>query len=140
MPLRLGGGKLDGWAPQQHARACADATAMARAKPLAVITLEPNHILWTVTIYAYNGQHGQGIAAAPTCVVGGIGHTVLTWAPAYTDDYGMTTPTRIRHAKATIVNDRGMTNWAITSPNVVHLYTWDGGGAARDNAVTLVVR
>jgi hypothetical protein len=142
MPLRLGGGRLDGWTPAQHARACADATALLRGKPFAVITYEVDSVHMSATVLYYTAQHGLGLAAAPKVACAGTGVSYVLWSSAYTDDYGVTTPTHIRHARAVQAQAGGGLCVAdVVGPTKVYVRTWNaGGGALFDRPVTLVVR
>src|SRR5262245_18951766 len=101
LPLRLGGSPTEGWSSQAHARMCADLVAVKRVMPLAVFTFLK--LGSAITIEAYYGQNGAGVAYAPDqIVIVGTGETTFLWSSRnFTDPYGIKHPIAIRGARAT---------------------------------------
>ena len=138
LPLRLGGSTLDGWSPQQHARACADVAAMVRGKAFAVLTYD-----WDGAglpyVVAYHAQHGTGPYAAPLLTKNVDGDVTITWNPAYTNDYGQTQPTSIHQARVSIALATEIT-WSchtVFAPLQVRVFTYKWVGIS--NVRTTVV-
>lgn len=142
LPLRLGGSAIEGWTPQQHARACADMAAMVRAKPFAILTYDFDVAL-DPRVLAYHAQHGAGIYAAPTLTKNGVGDVTIEWLAAYTDDYAQTQPTAITQAKLSVSLAAAAVIWPcyrVTSPSTVRVYTKRFDGTAVDAMVTVAVK
>ncbi|UOF77309.1 hypothetical protein [Caudoviricetes sp.] len=101
LPLRLGGSPTEGWAPEQHARFCADLVAVKRTLPLARLAVNQNAgSPYAAAVTAYLGQNGAGLLFAPTVTVHGQGDVTLTWQNYWTDDYDRQHPVKIRQAIA----------------------------------------
>lgn len=139
LPLRLVADDLRGLSAAQHARLCTDLRSAVEAAPFAVIT--GSWTLSTATITSYLGQNGVGLAAAPAIVDIGSGFRELTWAAAYTDDYGIVTGTRIKHAIASInATAEAYISPTVTDPLNVRLRGFGATGSTLVNASwTLVV-
>ena len=86
LPLRLGGSDLEGWAPNQHARMCADITAVRRTSPFAIVgfTLAGG----IVEINSYRAQHSIALFDAPYPSAPGPGTTItFNWQTVYSSPY-----------------------------------------------------
>jgi hypothetical protein len=103
-PIRLGGSATEGWAPEQHARFCADLVAASRVAPLAAWScIAPNF-----EYISYYGMNGSGFEHAPEISVDGSGIYSFTWpSPSLEDDYGIQQPFKIRHVIAN-AHDNGI--------------------------------
>jgi hypothetical protein len=101
-PYRLGGSATEGWAPEQHARFCADLVACSRVAPLASWSCMAGDF----EFYSYYGMNGSGLEYAPAIEVNASGTYSFTWpAAALEDDYGIQQPFKIRHVIATAFDD-----------------------------------
>lgn len=115
LPMRLGGDAATGWAPEQHARACADAVAMGRTAPFARVRIAIVDAS-NGSVTAYSGMDGIGLAHAPTVVVSSWVATV-TWPATWTDSLGRVHPTNIRVVGAGA--SAGEAGAIVTGPNAV---------------------
>jgi hypothetical protein len=104
LPLRLGGSPTEGWAPEQHARLCADLQALKRVAPLAVAQVHQETV-GDVAITHYRAQNGVGLSYAPDLVENGEGDVTLTWPAYWTDEYDVQWPIKIRQARASCSSD-----------------------------------
>ena len=97
-PYRLGGSATEGWAPEQHARFCADLVAASRVAPLASWSFDAGNFEYI----SYYGMSGSGLEHAPAIAVDASGTYSFTWpAAVLEDDYGIEQPFKIRHVLAT---------------------------------------
>ena len=98
LPIRLGGSATEGWAPEQHARFCADLVAVSRVAPLAAWTVHAGNFEYL----SYYGMDGSGIEHAPELTIDGSGIYSFQW-PTFSleDEYGIEHPFAIRNVIAT---------------------------------------
>lgn len=135
MPLRLGGIKEEGWAPEQHARLAADVAALYSSARFALLSYTKAGA--TVTVTAYNGRNGVGVSFAPVPTVNGTGNVTWTWPAAWTDDAGTVHTLAFVHADAVVPK--------VDAPHIANVYNVSGRtcsvitGAGTDLPVTLEV-
>jgi hypothetical protein len=138
LPLRLGGSPEDGWAPEQHARLCADLVALKRVAPLASWVCEVG--AGTASITYYVGQNGNGLAYAPTPTWNATGDVSFVWSSAYfEDEYENQHPFKIRAVIATGMATvaRGVVWEQITSGVRLRAVNTAGAAANTNLSVTL---
>ena len=99
LPIRLGGGALDGLTAEQHARLAADLAGAVRSCPFAVFTY--TKVGPDVTFDSYNGMNGVGLEHVPTPTVTGAGEVTFEWPMSLEDPYGRGEPVHLRHGKVT---------------------------------------
>ncbi len=145
LPLRLGGSPEEGWAPEQHARMCADVQALKRRAPLARWTyVQTGTGSSDYTFAYYLGQNGNGLLYVPTSVtVNGTGDISFAYASQYfEDDYGTQYPIRIRTARAQAHYDAGAPTVKAMPELIargVRIRVVDAGGTARNARVSVTV-
>lgn len=145
LPIRLGGSATEGLAAAQHARICADMTAVARVAPFAVLTfiLVGDPALPIVT--AYNCMKGVGLDPALRPLILGVTDSVfnVAWNNAEFDAYERSEPLAIRHVKASILGSAGAyvsCDWNIGESNVlVSVFDHTGAASFAADAITLRV-
>lgn len=131
LPLRLGGSSEEGWAPEQHARFCADLVAVKRTAPLARLYCNQNlGSPFAASITYYFGQNGAGVAFAPTVTVAGAGDVSVTFPSYWTDDYDRQHPLKIRQAIARGYATAARFPTCTITGNVVRVRTVDDAGVA----------
>lgn len=131
LPVRLGGSAEEGWAPEQHARFCADLVAVKRTGPLArLFVTQDSAGPFAATVTVYRGQNGSGLTYAPTVTVNGAGDVTLTWPAYWTDDYQRQFPLKLRHAipRASATTARFINH--VISGQTVRVRSFDAAGAA----------
>lgn len=140
-PIRLGGSATEGWAPEQHARFCADLVAVSRVAPLATWTCNAGNFEYI----SYYGMNGSGLEYAPSIAVDASGTYSFTWPTAVLeDDYGIQQAFKIRHVIAT-AHDSGSGGGdqasvlATVIARGVQVRVRDVGGLLVDRIVTVSV-
>jgi hypothetical protein len=131
LPIRLGGSAEEGWAPEQHARLCADLVAVKRTAPLArLYVAQDSGGPFAATVTSYRGQSGVGLAYAPSISVTGAGDVTLTFPAYWTDEFGRQYPLKIRQAipKASATTARFINH--VISARTVRVRSFDAAGAA----------
>lgn len=131
LPIRLGGSAEEGWAPEQHARLCADLVAVKRTAPLARLYVTQNSgSPFAAAVAVYRGQNGVGLGYAPTIAVGGAGDVTVTFPAYWTDEFGRQFPLKLRQAipKASATAARFINH--IISGRTIRVRSFDAAGAA----------
>ncbi len=138
LPVRLTPGSTTGWAASQQSRAAADLVGLKRAAPLAVVTFTSSgggvtvHACWTMV------EIGTVSEFAPTLTRSSTGVVVVTFEPQFLDEYDISAPIDIRHAKVT---GHGSTclksSVELVSPNSVRVRLYNSAGTATDGKATL---
>lgn len=131
MPIRFGGSPTEGWAPEQHARLCADLVAVKRTAPLArLYVTQDAGSPFAAAIVTYHGQNGNGLAYAPTIAVNGAGDVTLTWPAYWTDEFEHQYPLKIRQAipKASATAARFINH--VISGRTIRVRSFNDAGAA----------
>ncbi len=139
LPLRLVADALRGLSASQHARLCADLTATVASAPFGIVTYEQTGAT-ALDFVGYTGMNGVGEDAAPTIEAISTGVCKVTWADAYTDDYGNTAGVKLRHGLASCHTSSARRLATVTqeSPTLMRVRTFFT--ASTINArVTLVV-
>lgn len=139
LPLRLRADRYDGWYAGQQSRLCADQLAQRRTQPFAWLTYSTDGS--AVSSVEYTGEHNIGGLNAPTSTVLGTGAVQWDWAAQYTNDHDHSTPTFIRHVKASVHGSAAAVAVAeINNPRRVTVRTFNATtGAALNARVTLKV-
>lgn len=140
LPIRLGGSATEGWAPEAHARAVADRTAIVRTCPLFKITfttLNPGD----PTIHAMHAMHGVGSTYFPDqAFASGVGIVDFRWsARRWSDDFEISYPFHFRHGRVTLHGSTA--GFGTVTLNVwgVKVRLFDAAGAAIDGKATLSI-
>jgi hypothetical protein len=140
LPLRLGGEDHSSWTPEQHARVCADVSAMVASAPLALVTFNTNLGGSSLTINSFESQWKTGISNAPTATILGMSSVKFDFPLTAIDDYGITHPVQIRHAVAqvhgSVASLIGVTIGTANDVTVTETNPW---GILHDDIITLVV-
>lgn len=130
LPKRLGGSPEEGWAPEEHARFCADLCAVKRVAPLARLMVNQDALTpFASSVLYYFGQNGSGLLYAPTPTTNGEGDVTLTWPAYWEDEYGVQFPVKIRQAVAMVTSARVVTTSILDHGVRVRMFT-DSGVAA----------
>lgn len=138
LPLRLGGSSEQGWAPEQHARICADLVAVKRTLPLARLFLNQDvGTPFAASVTVYLGQNGAGLTYAPAVTVNGEGDVTLTWPSYWTDDYDRQFPVKIRQARACSSATAARFPTTELLPHAVRVRTVTDAGVAAASPFTL---
>lgn len=90
MPLRLDRGGASGWAPEEHARFCADLDAVVTTA--ALIDMRWTKSGSTITVTAYKDMLRVGPANKPTFIVNGSGDVDLVFDARFTNDFEQSEP------------------------------------------------
>lgn len=143
LPIRLGGNAVEGWTATQHARTAADAVAVKRGAPLAVLTVTINSGVVTVT--SYWGQNGAGLANAPSTY--GLGFAgVLEWSKAYPSPFYVqgiredSPAWLVRSVRVCPVGSALQYATAeVQTDGTVKVSLWDNAGAAANGTCTVKV-
>jgi hypothetical protein len=139
LPIRLGGNSESGWTATQHARLCADLSALKRTTPLAVVTFTPDSVGGTVALHGYYGRDGVGSGFAPSISITGAGDCTINWDSAFVDDFDRVAPWNITMARGGIHSSAGGRMAFVPARNTVRVRTFTHAGAAVDHKVTVVV-
>lgn len=140
-PIRLGGSATEGWAPEQHARFCADLVAASRVAPLAAWSCFPANFEYI----SYYGMEGSGLEYAPEMTVDSGGTYSFTWpTAALEDDYGIQHPFMIRNVIATAHDSGsgGADQAAVVATVIargVQVRVRDVGGLLTDRIISVTV-
>lgn len=139
LPLRLGGGAVDGLTAAQFLRLADHVAACVRSCPFAILTYTKAADM--VTVHACNGMTGMGAGAAPAATAGTLGVVTWTFPSSCEDAYEIAEPVAIRHAKATVHGASALDAEIVSIVgNVVRVRTFDPATqAGTDATVTLVV-
>lgn len=135
----------------QFARLTADAAALTRVAPFAVLTVlcqdsvpdfptfETVHLMIGVQLASYEGDDAP--VGYPTAVRNGTGDITITFASSYTDSYGVLGAFSIQHAKAGVIHTavaRAVVEALTTT--TIRIRAFDATDAALSNArITLTV-
>jgi hypothetical protein len=140
LPLRLGGSAEEGWAPAEHARLCADLTAVRRVSPLARLYVnQDTGSPFAASVTSYAGQNGVGLLYAPTVTMNGAGDVTLTWPAYWTNDYQVQYPVKIRQARATPHATAARYRTVELLPRAVRVRCFDAAGAAAATPFSLTI-
>lgn len=143
LPLRLGGGALDGLPAAQHARICADLVAVSRVAPFAWVTFRYIGDPAAPVVLAYNGMNGVGVGYKPLISVLSDSEFVVNWAASQIDSYEVAEPLAIHHAHAEMQGTVGAYATCFWQPgeSSVGVFLFDSTGAASfaGRAVTVTV-
>lgn len=139
LPLRLGGGDLDGWTATQHARFAADLVAAKRAAPLAVITFTIDSVGGNVTTHAYHGRNGEGAGNAPSVSITAAGDCTIIFPNGYVDDFDRDAPWNITRAIGTPHTTGGGKLTFEPAQNTCRVRIWDAANNPADAKVTVVL-
>lgn len=131
LPLRLGGDAETGWTATQHARFCADLVAAKRTAKLCTLSWDAVSIASTpATITSYRGMNGAGLGFAPTSSVATADAiTFLFTSGRFTDDYQVSAPILVRHARVTAAGSTYRKPVVTLHPNGVTIRFFDAAGA-----------
>jgi hypothetical protein len=131
LPLRLGGSATEGWAPEQHARLCADLVAVKRTAPLCRLYVTQNSgSPFAASVVTYHGQNGNGLAYAPTVTVNGAGDVTLTYPGYWTDEFERQCALKIRHAIPSASSTAARFINHVISGRTIRVRSFDAAGAA----------
>lgn len=139
LPLRLGGGDLDGWTATQHARFAADLCAAKRTVPLAVITFTIDSVGGNVTLHGYLGRNGEGAGAAPIVTIAGLGDCTITWPNGFVDDFDRDAPWNITRAVGKPHTTGGGKLTFECARNTCRVHIHDSANNPADEKVTVAV-
>jgi len=100
-PIRLGGTPEGGIRAAAHARAVADLCAIRRGLPLA--RMDVSVASGVVTLHAYSGRNGAGLAYAPALAgTATAGEITVTWPLYYEDETGRVVRWRFTGVSVTV--------------------------------------
>ena len=98
-PFPLGGNAESGWRATEHARACADLSAVVATAPIILLWGNTN----STDISAYVSQWSIGVAdSPPTVTINASGDVSVEWESGYLDDYDNHLGVSIRHVEVSI--------------------------------------
>ncbi len=140
LPLRLGGTATEGWAPEQHARLCADLVAVKRTAPLAKMRISQlAGSPFTAAVETYHGQNGAGLGYAPSIVTNGAGDITLTFPVYWTDEYDIQHPVKLRQAVITGAETTCRFHAYVIAGQTIRIRSFDAAGAAISSALGVKV-
>lgn len=132
LPLRLGGTAEEGWAPEQHARVCADLVAVRRTQPLTRF-----YFNGVANITSYWAQNSAGLIQIPQTVVNATGDYTFNFPAYWQDDYGQQAPIKLRQAVITTADTAARFPVYAIAGQGIRVRIFDAAGSAVDSAFTI---
>ena len=140
LPIRLGGSATEGWAPEQHARVCADLVAVKRTAPLAKLSVSQlAGSPFTAAVTSYHGQNGAGLTYAPSITTNGVGDITLTWPAYWTDEFGIQHALKLRQAVVTGAETTCRFHSYIIAARTIRIRSFNDAGVATSSALGIKV-